>query len=161
MPTYYDTARAREIADAIVTTLNSEVASKDEDGAAIPTQFTARRVYLLEYDNIDLAKLRVDVRPTVVIREEQDRGSNRHFYGVEICVQKRIKKLTDDNTSTVDELVDLANRIERLFPIGEIESLSNDPTGTQVVESTHLLYDPDKLSQGKFYSLLSLTMLEM
>ena|ERR1022692_4624550 len=153
--------RIIEVANYIVAELNAEVAAFDESGNPIsPALFTADRAYYTEYRNTDLVNLKVDVRHPAVATAEESRGGTEDTYGIEIAMQQAVVRT---NLAALDALVTLARRVARTFPVTAVLPItSSDPAlfQVQVAENLHLVFDPDKLARGQFYSLVSLAIVE-
>jgi hypothetical protein len=148
------------VSDAVVDEINADIAAKDEAGNPLsPVLFTANRTYGAEYTNAELKTLRVDVRHPAVITGEESRGGSEDTYGIEIAVQQAV---AIGNTEAIDALVILARRMARRFPVTSVIDTDDVPhsDGVQVIENQHLVFDPEKLAQGRFFSLISLTLRE-
>src|SRR5262245_6913114 len=106
-------ARAREVADAIVMELNKAIGTHQEDDTLIdPARFTAARTYGVDYENVDLKTLRVDVRVPAWVLQSESHGGSEDLYGVEIAAQKAVDPTDRDG---IDLLQDLTGRIGRYF----------------------------------------------
>jgi hypothetical protein len=149
--------RIIEVADAIVSTIDAQVAALDEAGNPIaPALFTADRTYGVAYTNPELATLRVDVRHPAVQTEEESRGAgSKDTYGIEIAVQQTVPK-TDK--AAIDALIVLARRLARTFPVSSVLMVGDNEV--QVTENLHLVFDPEKLNANRFFSLISLAIQE-
>ncbi len=162
-------ARIIDIADAVVADLNANIAAKDSTGAAIHPRFTAVRSWWREFRPSDRNDLQIDVRPTNQQDGEESRGANERHFGVEIVIQQRVEK---DDPDRVDALISLGCRIaERYFvtlapcqthttDYPEMTTALGAGAPVQCRENVHVLYDPNALSQNRFFSVVSLTFAE-
>lgn len=163
MPTVADNpARVRDIADAIALELNATLAvvNESDQSAIAPARFVAARNYGQDYANADLKTLHVDVRPPGWTLDAESRGGSDDHYQLEIAVQQLI---TLSDQSTIDLLFDLTAHIARYFcPKRILGAYGNVAAGTvEVVETPPpLLYAPDKLRQGRYFGLVTLTLQE-
>ncbi len=155
-------ARIIEVADAVAAEINDKIASRRSDQTAIsPARFTARHTYGADYTNTELSTLRVDVRFPTQGTEEESRGGSADTYDIEITVQQFGQSLKTD-IEAIDLLVNLANRIGKLYPVtSTIGAYGNVVAGrVQCISNTRLVYAPDKLQQNRFFSLIALTFRE-
>lgn len=154
-------ARIRDVCDAIALELNATLAVKNEsDNSAItPARFTAARTYGVDYDNVTLKTLHVDVRPPIAAMEAESRGGSDDTYEIEIAVQKAVLK-TD--LAAIDLLTDLTYHVGRYFCPRKILGVYGNVLADQVqVQETILqLYAPDKIAQGRYFGLVTLTLKE-
>lgn len=164
MPSVADNpARCRDVGDAMALEMNATIAVTNEsDNSAItPARFTASRTYGVEYTNEELKTLRVDVRVPMWMLEAESHGGSEDHYQIEIALQQWAQDLAKDKAQ-VDLLSDLTGRVARYFCPKRILGAYGNVQANQVlvVETMVQLYNPDKIKQGRYFGLVTVTMKE-
>jgi len=132
-----------QVADSVTAQLN--VADFDNE-------FIAQRMYVPNFDLEDMKELRVSVVPRDVELFPHDRAHNRYHCRVDIAVQKKFSKGTNDE---IDPLVDLVEKIADEFRLKRLASFQ----AARCVKAEHtVLYSSEHWEQlRQFTSLLTLT----
>jgi len=132
-----------QVADSVTAQLN--VAEFDHE-------FVAQRMYVPNFDLEDMKELRVSVVPRDVELFPHDRAHNRYHCRVDIAVQKKFSKGTNDE---IDPLVDLVEKIADEFRLKRLASFQV----ARCVKAEHtVLYSSEHWEQlRQFTSLLTLT----
>ena len=141
-------ATITEIADAVVTVLNS---------ASLSQPVTASRHYLPEFDLKEMDTLHVSVVPAELDEEIADRTRDRAEYKIHVAVQKRVPKQDPPglDAAAIDGLMRLVEEIDDLF---RHKALSGYPQAHWRKTENKPIYDPKHLKEmGQFTSLLALT----
>ena len=132
-----------QVADSVTAQLN--VAEFDHE-------FIAQRMYVPNFDLEDMKELRVSVVPRDVELFPHDRAHNRYHCRVDIAVQKKFSKGTNEE---IDPLVDLVEKIVDEFRLKRLASFQ----AARCVKAEHtVLYSSEHWEQlRQFTSLLTLT----
>lgn len=132
-----------QVADSITAHLNA---------AEFEHDFVAERLYVPNFDLEDMKELRVSVVPRDVELLPHDRSCNRYHCRVDIAVQKKFSKGTNDE---IDPLVDLVEKIADEFRLKRLTSFQ----AARCIKAEHaVLYSSEHWEQlRQFTSLLTLT----
>lgn len=131
-----------QVADSVTAQLN---------GAEFDFEFFAERMYVPNFDLEDMKELRVTVVPRDVELLPHDRAHNKYHCRVDVAVQKKFSKGTNEE---IDPLVDLVERIADEFRLKRLVSLQ----AARCVKAEHaVLYSSEHWEQlRQFTSLLTL-----
>jgi hypothetical protein len=112
----------------------------------------AERLYVPNFDLEDMKELRVSVVPRDVELLPHDRAHNRYHCRVDVAVQKKFSKGTNEE---IDPLVDLVEKIADEFRLKRLVSFQ----AARCVKAEHaVLYSSEHWEQlRQFTSLLTLT----
>jgi hypothetical protein len=132
-----------QVADSVVAQLN---------GADFEHEFIAERLYVPNFDLEDMKELRVSVVPRDVELLPHDRNHNKYHCRVDVAVQKKFSKGTNEE---IDPLVDLVEKIADEFRLKRLASFQ----AARCVKAEHaVLYSSEHWEQlRQFTSLLTLT----
>jgi hypothetical protein len=132
-----------QVADSVTAQLNA---------AEFDFEFVAERLYVPNFDLEDMKELRVSVVPRDVELLPHDRAHNRYHCRVDIAVQKKFSKGTNEE---IDPLVDLVEKIADEFRLKRLVSFQ----AARCVKAEHtVLYSSEHWEQlRQFTSLLTLT----
>ena len=133
------------ITDAVVAALNSGTFSQP---------FTARRLYVPNFDLKDMKDLHVSVVPRGVELSTASRSLLQHDVQIDVAVQKKLPQDTTDDMAVIDELMGLVQEIaDVLRAVGRFGDTLWVKTENKPV------YSPEHLSQlRQFSSVLTLTL---
>jgi len=132
-----------QVADSVTAQLNS---------AEFDFEFIAERMYVPNFDLEDMKELRVSVVPRDVELLPHDRAHNKYHCRVDVAVQKKFSKGTNDE---IDPLVDLVEKIADEF---RLKRLASFQAGRCVKAEHAVLYSSEHWEQlRQFTSLLTLT----
>ncbi len=92
-----------QVADSVTAQLNA---------AEFDFEFVAERMYVPNFDLEDMKELRVTVVPRDVELFPHDRAHNKYHCRVDVAVQKKFSKGTNEE---IDPLVDLVEKIADEF----------------------------------------------
>lgn len=132
-----------QVADSVVAQLNA---------ATFDHEFIAERLYVPNFNLEDLKELRVSVVPRDVELLPLDRVHNRFHCRVDIAVQKKFNKGTNEE---IDPLVGLVEKFADLFRMKRLDSFQ----AARCIKAEHnVLYSSEHWEQlRQFTSLLTLT----
>lgn len=132
-----------QVADSVTAQLNA---------AEFDFDFVAERMYVPNFDLEDMKELRVSVVPRDVELLPHDRAHNRYHCRVDVAVQKKFSKGTNEE---IDPLVDLVEKITDEFRLKRLVSFQ----AARCVKAEHaVLYSSEHWEQlRQFTSLLTLT----
>jgi hypothetical protein len=132
-----------QVADSVTAQLNA---------AEFDFEFVAERMYVPNFDLEDMKELRVSVVPRDVELLPHDRAHNRYHCRVDIAVQKKFSKGTNEE---IDPLVDLVEKIADEFRLKRLSSFH----AARCIKAEHaVLYSSEHWEQQRqFTSLLTLT----
>ena len=132
-----------QVADSVTAQLNA---------AEFDFEFVAERMYVPNFDLEDMKELRVSVVPRDVELLPHDRAHNKYHCRVDVAVQKKFSKGTNEE---IDPLVDLVEKIADEFRLKRLDSF----LAARCVKAEHaVLYSAEHWEQlRQFTSLLTLT----
>lgn len=132
-----------QVADSVTAQLNA---------AEFDFEFVAERMYVPNFDLEDMKELRVTVVPRDVELFPHDRAHNKYHCRVDVAVQKKFSKGTNEE---IDPLVDLVEKIADEFRLKRLDSFQ----AARCVKAEHsVLYSSEHWEQlRQFTSLLTLT----
>ena len=132
-----------QVADSVTAQLNA---------AEFDFEFVAERLYVPNFDLEDMKELRVSVVPRDVELLPHDRAHNRYHCRVDVAVQKKFSKGTNEE---IDPLVDLVEKIADEFRLKRLVSFQ----AARCIKAEHVvLYSSEHWEQlRQFTSLLTLT----
>jgi hypothetical protein len=132
-----------QVADSVTAQLNA---------AEFDFEFVAERMYVPNFDLEDMKELRVSVVPRDVELLPHDRAHNKYHCRVDVAVQKKFSKGTNEE---IDPLVDLVEKIADEFRLKRLDSFQ----AARCVKAEHsVLYSAEHWEQlRQFTSLLNLT----
>lgn len=132
-----------QVADSVTAQLNA---------AEFDFEFVAERLYVPNFDLEDMKELRVSVVPRDVELLPHDRAHNRYHCRVDVAVQKKFSKGTNEE---IDPLVDLVEKIADEFRLKRLVSFP----AVRCIKAEHaVLYSSEHWEQlRQFTSLLTLT----
>jgi hypothetical protein len=132
-----------QVADSVTAQLNA---------AEFDFEFVAVRMYVPNFDLEDMKELRVSVVPRDVELLPHDRAHNKYHCRVDVAVQKKFSKGTNDE---IDPLVDLVEKIADEFRLKRLTSFQ----AARCVKAEYaVLYSSEHWEQlRQFTSLLTLT----
>ena len=132
-----------QVADSVTAQLNA---------AEFDFDFVAERMYVPNFDLEDMKELRVTVVPRDVELFPHDRAHNKYHCRVDVAVQKKFSKGTNEE---IDPLVDLVEKITDEFRLKRLVSF---PAARCVKAEHAVLYSSEHWEQlRQFTSLLTLT----
>ena len=99
-----------QVADSVTAQLNA---------AEFDFEFVAERMYVPNFDLEDMKELRVTVVPRDVELFPHDRAHNKYHCRVDVAVQKKFSKGTNEE---IDPLVDLVEKIADEFRLKRLDS---------------------------------------
>ncbi len=102
-----------QVADSVTAQLNA---------ADFDFEFVAERMYVPNFDLEDMKELRVTVVPRDVELFPHDRAHNKYHCRVDVAVQKKFSKGTNEE---IDPLVDLVEKIADEFRLKRLDSFSS------------------------------------
>ena len=132
-----------QVADSVTAQLNA---------AEFDFDFIAERMYVPNFDLEDMKELRVTVVPRDVELFPHDRAHNKYHCRVDVAVQKKFSKGTNEE---IDPLVDLVEKIADEFRLTRLASFQ----AARCIKAEHtVLYSSEHWEQlRQFTSLLTLT----
>jgi hypothetical protein len=132
-----------QVADSVTAQLNA---------AEFDFEFVAERMYVPNFDLEDMKELRVSVVPREVELFPHDRAHNKYHCRVDVAVQKKFSKGTNEE---IDPLVDLVEKIADEFRLKRLTSFQ----AARCIKAEHsVLYSSEHWEQlRQFTSLLTLT----
>lgn len=132
-----------QVADSVTAQLNA---------AEFDFEFIAERMYVPNFDLEDMKELRVTVVPRDVELFPHDRAHNKYHCRVDVAVQKKFSKGTNEE---IDPLVDLVEKIADEFRLKRLDSFQ----AARCIKAAHaVLYSSEHWEQlRQFTSLLTLT----
>jgi hypothetical protein len=132
-----------QVADSVTAQLNA---------AEFDFEFVAERMYVPNFDLEDMKELRVSVVPRDVELMPHDRAHNKYHCRIDVAVQKKFSKGTNEE---IDPLVDFVEKIADEFRLKRLTSFQ----AARCVKAEHsVLYSSEHWEQlRQFTSLLTLT----
>ncbi|XZE55913.1 hypothetical protein SH139x_001962 [Planctomycetaceae bacterium SH139] len=132
-----------QIAESVTAQLNS---------ASFSQTFTAKRLYVPNFDLEELSELHVSVVPRDVLLSALDRLTNRYNVRIDIAVQQ---KFESGANAEIDPLLNLIEEISDLFRLKRLGSL---PAARCITIEHPVIYSVEHWEQQRqFTSLLTLT----